>query len=111
VSTSTTDLLSINDAAPLVGVSARTLREMCIRKKIKFMRVGPGRGLYRFRRDWLLEYLASCEISPVANDAVAFPSVEPVRKQRKQTAKKPSPSMPKTLERAMAKLKASGVAK
>ena len=111
MSTSTSDLLSIDDAAPLIGVKPRTLRDMCARRKIRFMRVGPGRGLYRFRRDWLLEYLASCEIEPVSD--VEAPVSALLRRStaiRPQSATPPK-AKPKTLEKALAKLGTREVAK
>ena len=50
-------LLDIKQAAPLLGISEHGLRELCKARKIKHLRIGPKRWLYRFRPEWIDEYL------------------------------------------------------
>jgi excisionase family DNA binding protein len=60
----TTDLLSINEAAPIIGISPCSLRLLIHAGKIRYMRIGPNAGMYRLRREWLAEYLESCIHEP-----------------------------------------------
>ncbi|MCC9644997.1 helix-turn-helix domain-containing protein [Rhodopirellula sp. JC740] len=53
------DLLSLKEAAPLVGMSVDSLRELAKRDEIEHVRIGPKNWLYRFRREWLDDYIES----------------------------------------------------
>jgi excisionase family DNA binding protein len=53
-------LLTPDQAAPLVGMSAYSLKTLARKKQIDHLRVGPNGGLIRFRRDQLRDYLESC---------------------------------------------------
>ena len=65
----TTDLLSIDEAAPIIGISPCSLRLLVHAGKIRFMRIGPNAGRYKFRREWLAEYLESCIHEPAGQPA------------------------------------------
>ena len=58
------ELLSVNEAAPRIGLRPHSLRELCKKGLIRHMKVGPNGGLYRFREVWLEEYLESCTYGP-----------------------------------------------
>ena len=60
--TKDSDLLTIEEAAPKVGIKPDALRQLCKAKQIKHLRVGPKKWLYRFRQEWLDEYLESCVV-------------------------------------------------
>ncbi len=50
------EVLTMPEAAELVGVSERTLRRMVRKRAVPFYRIGPGRRLIRFRRTQLVEW-------------------------------------------------------
>lgn len=54
------DLLTINQAAEKISLRPGSLRELCRNELITFMKIGPNKGLYRFKQEWLDEYLESC---------------------------------------------------
>jgi len=77
------EFLSIEQAAPKIGVAPRTLRLMCERRKIRHIRVGAAERNYRFRPEWLDEYLASREVAPEASQdepapIMRIPTIHPV---------------------------------
>lgn len=77
------EFLSIEQAAPRIGVAPRTLRDMCNRKVIRHLRLGARGGIFRFRPEWLDEYLASVEVAPEASQdeaapVVRIPAIHPV---------------------------------
>lgn len=113
MSASTSDKLSIDEAAPLIGVSPRTLRDMCARKAIRFVRVGAGRGIYKLTREYIDEYLAAREVAPTNGLSVAMQSRTTASPSTAIASHRTKPSSPKpaTLEKALTKLRASGVAK
>jgi hypothetical protein len=77
------EFLSITEAAPLIGVKPNTLRLMCVKRLIRHIKVGAARGIYRFRPEWIDEYLAASEVSPSTQSvAVALP-VHPVKRPTK----------------------------
>jgi excisionase family DNA binding protein len=65
--TSNDDRLTIEQAAPILGIAVSSLRQLIYAQRIKFMRIGPNGGRYRFRREWLDEYLRSCEVAPASD--------------------------------------------
>jgi excisionase family DNA binding protein len=65
--TSNDDRLTIEQAAPILGIAVSSLRQLIYTQQIKFMRIGPNGGRYRFKRIWLDEYLESCEVSPATD--------------------------------------------
>jgi excisionase family DNA binding protein len=69
------EFLSIEQAAPRIGVAPRTLRLMCERRKIRHTRVGAAERNYRFRPEWLDEYLAAREVAPEASQVEPAPVV------------------------------------
>tara|TARA_R110002073_G_scaffold59094_7_gene149254 strand:- start:3876 stop:4181 length:306 start_codon:yes stop_codon:yes gene_type:complete len=71
-------LLSMPAAADEIGLSYHTIRSLCVAKKLRHMRMGPTGVAYRFRIEWLHEYLESC-------------IVEPVNAKPKKTVKKVTP--------------------
>lgn len=53
------NLHDIEETAKLVGVSEMTLRRMAKNREISHMRVGTGRGRYKFSDEHIEEYLRS----------------------------------------------------
>lgn len=51
-------LLTANQAAQQLGISHGTLTQMCRDQVIKHTRIGAKRGRYRFRQEWIDEYLS-----------------------------------------------------
>lgn len=82
--TKDSDLLTIDEAAPKIGVKPDALRLLCKAKQIKHLRVGPKKWLYRFRQEWLDEYLESCvvEVEPPEGK-------ESKKKKKKKTSGSP----------------------
>lgn len=77
------EFLSIEQAAPKIGVAPRTLRLMCKERSIRHLRLGPKGGIFRFRPQWLDEYLAASEVAPEASQdeaapVVRIPAIHPV---------------------------------
>lgn len=68
-------LLDINQAAERLSLKTYTVREMCRKKLLQHMRIGPSRGLYRFRPEWLDEYLENCIVEATG------PARKPVRQK------------------------------
>ena len=56
------EYLTSKDAAEYLGVSDRTVRELCNTRQIEHERLN-GRNL-RFRQEWLDEYLQSIRVRP-----------------------------------------------
>lgn len=54
--------MTTKEAAEYLHISDRTLRKWCEQKKIRYERLSPR--LFRFRKDWLDEYLQSIQIEP-----------------------------------------------
>ena len=71
------DLLTIDEAAPIIGMSPCSLRLLVHNGKIRFMRIGPNQGRYRFKREWLVEYLESCISEPTGQYAKTQPAATP----------------------------------
>lgn len=57
------EYLTSKDAAAYIGVSDRTIRELCTTRQIEHERLN-GRNL-RFRQEWLDNYLKSIRVTPV----------------------------------------------
>lgn len=75
--------LDLKQAAPLVGMSAYSLRQVVLKGKIEHARVGPKGGLIRFRREWLEDYLESCRV-PVRSDSKPVSRSKPKPKRKTQ---------------------------
>lgn len=58
------DRLTIDEAALILGMAASSLRLLIRAGKIRYRRIGPNGGRYELRREWLDEYLESCEVAP-----------------------------------------------
>lgn len=87
------DRLTIEQAAPILGIAVSSLRQLIYTQQIKFMRIGPNGGRYRFKRIWLDEYLESCEVAP-ACDATRTQSAQAkiVTSPGKPRCAKPTPA-------------------
>lgn len=82
------DLLSIDQAAPILGISICSLRILIHSGKIKHMRIGPNQGRYRFKREWLTEYLESCICEPTGQaSVVSQPTIAPISRSSRVTVK------------------------
>ena len=68
------------------------------------MRIGPGRGLYRLRREWIEEYLKKCEVEPKDKTQKSDPLVPQKSKTKRLVTN--SVEMPNVLVEAIKKLKA-----
>jgi excisionase family DNA binding protein len=77
------ELLTAEEAAPFVGMSAYSLKELARKKKIEHVRVGPSGGLIRFRREWLEDYLESCRV-PVRSGSKPASRSKPKPKRNTQ---------------------------
>jgi excisionase family DNA binding protein len=87
------DRLTIEQAAPILGIAVSSLRQLIYTQQIKFMRIGPNGGRYRFKRIWLDEYLESCEVAPATDAARTQPSqAKIVASPRKPRRAKPTPT-------------------
>ena len=60
------EYLTSKDAAAYIGVSDRTIRELCTTRQIEHERLN-GRNL-RFRQEWLDNYLESIRVRPENNN-------------------------------------------
>jgi excisionase family DNA binding protein len=56
------ELLTIDQAAERLSLKPCTVREMCRKKQIQHMKIGPRRGMYRFRPEWISDYLERCTV-------------------------------------------------
>lgn len=81
----TTDLLTIDEAAPIIGISACSLRLLVHAGKIRFMRIGPRNGRYKFLREWLAEYLESCIHEPAGKPSQQ-PAIVPISRSSRAKA-------------------------
>lgn len=59
------DQFTVKEAAAYIGISAHSMRCLYQQKKIKHRRVGPGRGIVRFEKEWLDDYLAGSIVEVV----------------------------------------------
>ena len=57
-----TDYMTTKEAAEYLHISDRTLRKWCEQKKIRYERLSAR--IFRFRKEWLDEYLQSIQIEP-----------------------------------------------
>lgn len=86
----TPDLLTIDQAAPIIGISPCSLRLLIHAGKIRFMRIGPNNGMYRLSREWLTEYLESCIHEPAGQSATSQPAIVPIiRSSRSKSVVEP----------------------
>lgn len=59
--------LTVEDVAPLLGLSAKNVYVMTSRGLIPHYRIGPNRGKIRFRRADIDDYIQGCRVgAPVA---------------------------------------------
>jgi excisionase family DNA binding protein len=100
----TTDLLSIDEAAPIIGISPCSLRLLVHAGKICFMRIGPNAGRYRFKREWLAEYLESCIYEPAGQSPQQAAIVPITRSSRAKVVVEPQ-SQKERLRKFKLKLK------
>ena len=95
-------LLTVDEAAPMIGLKPASLRSLCHKRLIRYLRIGPGRGLFRFREEWLNEYLESCIVEPEERQAKPKPQPRPSRSANQQAR---SPSPPKPMETPSERMK------
>ena len=56
--------LSVADAARALGVSSRTVYDLCESGKLRHSRIGRGRGTIRITREAIAELQHACEPTP-----------------------------------------------
>lgn len=74
-------MLTVKDAAELLGVSQALIYALCSARKLRHQRHGLRRGAIRIPEDALAEYQARCtvdvgETPPADDDAVPVPAPE-----------------------------------
>ncbi len=83
----TGDFLSVDEAASLLDISPCSLRLLIHGGKIRHMRIGPNKGRYRFKREWLTEYLESCICEPAGQASVpSQPTTAPTTRSSRPRA-------------------------
>ena len=60
------EYLNSTEAAALIGVTDKTIRNLCRDRKIKHERLN-GRNL-RFKKEWIDDYLQSLIVEPIKNE-------------------------------------------
>lgn len=58
--------LTVEDVAPLLGISAKNVYVMTSRGAIPHYRIGPNKGKIRFRRSDIDEYIRGCKVGEPA---------------------------------------------
>lgn len=65
---STQPLLSVRQAAALLGLSPDSVYQLCARRRLRHQRLGPGAGKIRIPESALAEYLKACEVPADGGD-------------------------------------------
>lgn len=61
-------MLTPIEAAKRAGISRSLVYKLCDRGKLRYSRIGFGKGMIRISEDSIQEYLDACEVAPQPND-------------------------------------------
>lgn len=64
------------ELAPLGGLSAQSIRELCGTQAVRHRRVGPKGGKIVIRGQWWLDYLKACEAGPGSGRPARAPAAK-----------------------------------